>query len=1055
MRPRYDMRGLPPLLDSAVAHANTALEAYSSLLQSFPTSVPLMRAYGSLLQDLYGDTELSDSLFNQADQLEEEKGGGGGGPGDGETGSVHSGAGMPGAPVRVSSVKHDSIVHAGSLVAPSLGVHSLINSVVSFLVRRHKTSRAAAESSMEAAQDSEGGDARCLPVPVVAWSLFVMHAAVLGLVIMCLLVQYWAVVGTDAMGSVVRGNNNCSALVAALSYESRKLLELSMSPLGVVTGPTTPAAQASAAAVTAKMFELGTRLADTVYATGAQQGLVSQWTTWKNDVVYPVPSNGTLVTMTFDAISLWSYTLEYAGKARQIGLVGATQITEDNLLSDLLYLMLNGPMVLAPALVNISTYSAESMDTASFTLVMAPLWTGLVALLFCAWASVLTMLALRCISKERKAVLAYFFNLPRDTVHKEFLRLQHHREADDGDTASVASGRTPPLSHSTEPPQPARMQPVPVSVTVGGAGRSPSMATRAPASSGPTPLCHMPSSCPVLATVNTMDTEVPLLPGESLVDESTLIPAMAVDHSIDSQLAALLMQDTAPVTSSPLGVGLVDRRLQPAGPAFSSTGSLLTMQSVSRQPTVRFDVQKSLMATSPLDQLVAAGCGNLQQSTIVNLEETQADLNTTAANTTTAADDDEAEVENEAADSEEVSKRRAEEEKTAAREKEKERRLAFMNVITWRARVAQVGIVNNFAYQLIHNRTIQYAPVTIRDPAIDARIRHLMGADLRYPHTKTDREMLRPQTLKALGDLATLSSVINYGGVFGALVIPQSLWQSDERNRLRYSITECWLYDQARCTPGRIVGWPGNGTLNTLVNGYMQAISRLGVLDDETLGPDNVNFQFVDTAFEYDLVDGFDRLCMSFHNSFKDAINSELQMSAASFSLCFLSIFVSYVFLFRFNLIKGELTKTALMRALLPNSTFDGGLGTGVAGVRELDELRETTVQMLNNSRDAISELKPLPEVMEAHEGAVDAMRHLFETEERFMKLYNVPHRKAHLAEHAALLRAYGAPLAAMKADRPEAMEELTAVLRARPMLAHTTKRDTALGRFLVRRGVV
>ncbi|KAJ4456562.1 hypothetical protein PAPYR_8211 [Paratrimastix pyriformis] len=234
LRPKSDVRGLPPLLDSAVIQANVALEAYSSLLQSFPTSVPLLRGYGSLLQDLYGDIELAESLFAQADQLEEDNRAC---PGE-ETGSVHSAL-----PLGANKGTRAAL-DAGSHKAPSMGrvpgagagagaggsrLSSLDNgamslarqSVVSFLVNRH----GAADELDEAAEGAGSGALQGAHSEIASrtgWLLFAVHILVLALCAAFAAMQYDAITTSFETGVDVHAIGNCSVLAERIAYEGAR-----------------------------------------------------------------------------------------------------------------------------------------------------------------------------------------------------------------------------------------------------------------------------------------------------------------------------------------------------------------------------------------------------------------------------------------------------------------------------------------------------------------------------------------------------------------------------------------------------------------------------------------------------------------------------------------------------------------------------------------------------------------------------------------------------------------------------------------------------------------
>ncbi|KAJ4457845.1 hypothetical protein PAPYR_6521 [Paratrimastix pyriformis] len=432
MRPHYEMRSLPPLLDSAVAQANTALESYASLLQSFPSNVTLLRAYGSLLQDLYGDTELADSIFTQADQMEDTPGG----PGAGDDLSLHSArvapsarprAAPPGAsgtgPQPAPMVKAPSVMSRRSHGGKSaLGEESKLSEgggidyrgVLHFLMHRHDTTQD------ETTGDDDDGRGCSIPrmVGLVLFGLHLVAIAVLGVL---LFIQSTAISGSTDLGIMVRGTANCSLLVEKVSYEARKLVEMLLvesggQPTNVTFGAES---QTTIAHLTRRMFTLATTLAELLLNSGAKGDFKTAWMTWSNPVLLPAASDGVLATMTFDTLNL---TVQ----------------------SELLYLVLNGPLVLGPALTNMSTVMALSHDSANFAMTTAPAWSGILAGVFFLVAGVSSLLALGFVTRERKAVLHYYFNLPKELIQSEYTRLQKQQEEEAASEAgSVAANETP------------------------------------------------------------------------------------------------------------------------------------------------------------------------------------------------------------------------------------------------------------------------------------------------------------------------------------------------------------------------------------------------------------------------------------------------------------------------------------------------------------------------------------------------------------------------------------------------------------------------------------
>eukprot|EP00708_Paratrimastix_pyriformis_P001615 GAFH01000170.1.p3 GENE.GAFH01000170.1~~GAFH01000170.1.p3 ORF type:complete len:129 (+),score=22.11 GAFH01000170.1:238-624(+) len=59
-------------------------------------------------------------------------------------------------------------------------------------------------------------------------------------------------------------------------------------------------------------------------------------------------------------MNLWLFSLDYAGKARLIGQTNATDLNRDASVNALLHLVLNGPLVLGPALANMSLFTASA-----------------------------------------------------------------------------------------------------------------------------------------------------------------------------------------------------------------------------------------------------------------------------------------------------------------------------------------------------------------------------------------------------------------------------------------------------------------------------------------------------------------------------------------------------------------------------------------------------------------------------------------------------------------------------------------------------------------------
>ncbi|KAJ4459948.1 putative NADH:flavin oxidoreductase [Paratrimastix pyriformis] len=273
LRPDYDLHELPGLLDSAVECANGALEAYSSLQQMFPTSVPLLRGYGSLLQDLYGDTELTESFFAQADELEEEKAGGD----TTDTGSAHSTAPLrshspsPGVPLAgpaalaacataapggAAGTGANKVTRTTEKSASSVAASVGRQSVRSYLINRNSRLIAEdgedgdgealdADGAEEGAGSSGGRQARS-QIRRVGALLFLLHAVVVAILVVAMAVQSMAFAGTRDTTLVLYGTTNNSDCAQWIVYNTRKLFQLILDysdpPLAELTDPDDTAA---------------------------------------------------------------------------------------------------------------------------------------------------------------------------------------------------------------------------------------------------------------------------------------------------------------------------------------------------------------------------------------------------------------------------------------------------------------------------------------------------------------------------------------------------------------------------------------------------------------------------------------------------------------------------------------------------------------------------------------------------------------------------------------------------------------------------------------------
>ncbi|KAJ4460022.1 hypothetical protein PAPYR_3734 [Paratrimastix pyriformis] len=1145
MRPSYDMRGLPPLLDSAVAHANTALEAYSSLLQSFPTNVPLIRAYGSLLQDLYGDTELADTIFMQADQMEEEK------PGEHtatEAGlPLDPGMGLPRTanlrralspdptppprrtaltitddePARKAPTSPGPSGTAGRPnlpgAAPAKGPASIRSMgkslsrddtseglsifdhrlVMRFLTHRHD----AKDDEGNGASDGPDDQAGCCDMArLVGWLLFLLHLASIGMLIVCLVFQTGAVEGTDLKGDMVRGTANCSLLVEKIAYEARKVLEVLLGPDGQRIGNVTAlgsAAQGSISALSARLFAFATQLSDLLLVTGAQGQQARAWMVrahsftflgrlatmcacgfghadgffpcaqeWMSPVLLPVVTGGVLTVVNRDSMSL-SAPCPTWFEGGDVGSMGPRTAT---LQSELLYLLMNGPMVLGPALANMTTYTAAIQDSNNVIMVTAPACTAAVAVTFCALATVISCWSLRRTARDRRAVLTNYVRIPKEEAETQ-----------------------------------ARC-PVP---------RDASVANKAP---------HPSSS------TSTLRLSPPFLEDETahLVTALPLPESASMDSLTSPSSASLQGSDSATFLpscdSTPLlqpGDASRSSRSQSALPALQPTFSLDLRSS---HQTLPADVEVAMHPHASLAALLAGiapqegdasvlmECGSTKAETVVGFTRVpSADLVSSKQPQSRGGKPGPVEEDDSIAEDgalEEEARMREESTKAQeARALEKERILAklsmfsaslvvralfaivgvgilmlctgFIGLVQLKAteaytqqmaaygvRVSQVGQTNNLAFQLVHNRTLEFLPTASQEQS--APIRAILDADPRYPYAKTDRDLLRPLTQSALADLTALSRIISYGGVFSGTVIPASLGQCPAEDALWFQPRACWLYQPERCATDRMPGWPVNGTLNALMESYLQAIMALISMDDVEVTPANERFLFADTAFELDLPDGLDRVIGAYTEFVRTGLDSLLSFQVVFYSLSMVAILASYLFLFRIDLVQGELTKSALMRALIPAAAFARTSRANITcmNVRMLDDLHWVGVsnntfarQALDNRRPASHHPSPRttassPDIIEYLETSLTAVRQAQQEEERLMRQLKMPNRAAHAKDHTAVRTAYEGPLNALKAGKPDAMAQVEAVMRVRPLITHVTQLDAPLGRFLNQHGI-
>ncbi|KAJ4460016.1 hypothetical protein PAPYR_3728 [Paratrimastix pyriformis] len=1088
MRPRYDMRGLTPLLDSAVAHANSALEAYSSLMQSFPSNVSLLRSYGTLLQDLYGDSELADGLFSQADQLEEEKT-------DTGDGSVHSSHGAvikkPGQP---------AVTTGGPAAAPTMTRVPSIKSrlgesklgddaesgglldhraVIRYLIR-HSTDEEADDS---AAGDSNEQEESTRPFhSVIGWLLLLLHLCTLGVLVLLLVTECTTLEDTILTTTMSRGNANCSLIVEKISYEARKMLEVLLEARSTADDPVVanvtfgPAAEGELWALSARMFAFANQLAELILATGAKGSFQVPWMTWMSPVVIPVVTDGALTTMIFNQMSLWGFSMDFANKARHLGLIEPNELKSGRppaffpfswIHSELLYLVVNGPLVLAQALTNMSITMARTHGSDDSTMYGMPIYAAVLAAIFCALGTTLTVFGLHRVSRGRRTVLAYFFNMPKELVQSEFARLQKKSDAELEESPSrqtlpsaslgllpamdgASRGRLETLS---EVPSSLSSSAVPPSLPEGG---------------DPTPQQSPSASVfPLLGDSSGTDSimsfashsaaaMMPVLPARS--------PAMGITGSASMPVLPLSGIDFS----------------EPPEPADTSVRPSATI-------TELLALVEEAGAPGPVGRAAKkyADAGSACEETVAVLDETQS---------AKSRDDEEEEA------NRRLRAKTSEEEKRA---QEKERSLAklwvlscglFTRVIVallgvsllivcWGliapgqmgivssysqeiavyaavspacgARLTLVGVTSNLAYQLVHNNSLPYVPFASVTPSTDVRIKTLLESNPIYPAIKTNRALLRQLTQSLLANLTQLSRVTSYGGSYMGLTVSAGLGKTTEMDDLWFTVRKCWLYDHTRCHPGRLPGWPVNGTLNGLLETYQQAVGNLATMDDSGLSADTDWFALINAAWENDLPDGLDVISMSARNSYRAAVSGVENAAKILFGVCVAAMVLSYFFLFRVNLIKDEQIKTVHMRALLPKATFARTSKASICcmNVKTLDDLHWVTVSNINQTRNGLDNGRPISELIETYEPAVEALRQAQREEERLMRQYGMPRRKSHFLEHVTVMQAYEKPLNAMKEGQPDALVQLTALMRLRPLIPHILKVDASLGRFLNQRG--
>ncbi|KAJ4460030.1 putative Cell division cycle protein 27 [Paratrimastix pyriformis] len=1192
MRPHLDVQSLPRS-STRPWHANTALEAYSSLIKSFPTNVPLLRAYGSLLQDLYGDTDLSDTLFIQADQLEEEKGGGTGGT-DGESMAGHSVANTAkkGSLGRAPSVASRQTHSQKSLTLGEGGTGFDYRSVIAFLLRRHKGAATSDASSEDGPEDVAGG---CTPLRATTWAVFLLTVVTVAFLAGCLVILYAAVDASNDMGAILMGNTNSSVMVQKMAYVSRKIFESMMQggtllPDGsysVDNFTLSPVWKPKVQGWVAKLTVLANTMNAVILTTGAQGALREAWTTWEYPVVLPVVSGGVLTTINFATANLWSLAEDMIGKSRHVGLSGVAQLDTDPVQSELLYMMLNGPYILGPALANISWPETS------------PFYTGACALLFCLGGVLINCLSLRHVARERRGVMAFYTNLPRDVVRAEYTRLKKNKETEETDApplvemssgapTRLTAGRPPAAAVASSSPDtpavgrpqtleevdedaPGDMVAPPSLVPPRGAG------TASPARRSPVPGSAVTSS--------------PVVPD----DEGTEGGDVVAPSPVSMAVPATPLMAPGPLPLGPdlhkrMQVSLEDRQtssdedVDGGSPESRRRGhpSLRHPSATGAVGSIPENPLASLLAMTQASQQAASSSLLPQLSSRAD----QADEQEEEGRPTVASLAPVRKVPSgEAADSEKEDGGAEGEEKSEARleadsqRKEAVRKLDttvvtsknliirltvavafstlfilgtgfvgysqassvtpfFGQVAAYGARVAQLAQTNVLVYQLVHNRTIAYVPFAGVDPAVESRVRYLLDVDDTYPLATTSRSLLREQIGSSLHNLTQLHSIISSVTMHAPLGRERSryqptLWASPEIQSMWFDVHECLLYtwSQWRCVPGRIVGWPNNGTLAELFNTYLQSVGRLTSVGDNDLVPSNLDFQsapsapprpslslfpvlclltiaprrplrpaaldrrFIDTAFDWDLIEGLGRVTLLFYDSFKAVVASQLDQVVIFYTLCMIHA--------RLPKIQDCDTYTQRLTHTLSCCEVSATSLNSVppTNVKELDELHLAIAKALNVVRDGLTAMQPLSvrephlphleniirfppsrpphmarlflcglclsvcfpvflpcptpdwlqQLAESYEASMAATTKSFEVEEHMMRQHAMPARKAHAADHAAQLKKYGDVLPALREERPEAVDMLTAILRERPLIAHCAKFDVAMGHFLNR----
>ncbi|KAJ4455581.1 hypothetical protein PAPYR_9430 [Paratrimastix pyriformis] len=360
LRPSSDISQLPIMLSGAVENAQQALETYSSMMKSFPNSIPLLRfvkipglpdqsrhspcfqclathameaimkcaaanfglahailngaspatrhpmGYGSLLQDLYGDTDLGDQLFARADQLEEDK--------------------MPG---RISPTQRaPGGLRTSKLQGNPRPDGRQWRSVMELLANRHVDN----EESEEAGMRTSSRPAQ----RAFGWFFFLLHLGIIGVLTAMLIVLGNALNETSDVGLVVRANSNASVAVERLSFYARVLLQLAYDnsdpPLRVPVSADSPingsrVVLGPAALATfnryVKWAQKETAYLDSMLDTyAAHDQFAAPWMTWPYKVVDPIVTNGVLTQLGPEMYNLFTQSFDFLSKART--LAGAT-----------------------------------------------------------------------------------------------------------------------------------------------------------------------------------------------------------------------------------------------------------------------------------------------------------------------------------------------------------------------------------------------------------------------------------------------------------------------------------------------------------------------------------------------------------------------------------------------------------------------------------------------------------------------------------------------------------------------------------------------------------